>query len=290
MHTGEWEKAEEQFIAGMQHKDCEELSTYLLSQLYANKGEQKRALQLIDDAIVKFPQVPYFHFEKVKYLLDLGKYEEMLAVIDNINNQLPYHAYKTYFVHLRAEALYKMNKLVDLQQLLKEEKSLKESLYHNLEKNPDGKKVHLPIVPIVQKDNYCVPTSLEMMLHLWGEKRTQDEIAEFIFDMTGSKFSDTVSYLEELGYEYRYFKGNVENYKRLLDQGIPVLLSIDIEHASHVQVLAGYDDTLQAFYIQDPNFIEPVIVEYRKLQEKYRYTGCLAITFVPKEKRNYYHF
>ena len=50
------------------------------------------------------------------------------------------------------------------------------------------KKVHLPIVPIVQKDNYCVPTSLEMMLRIWGEKRTQDEIAEFIFDMTGSKF------------------------------------------------------------------------------------------------------
>ncbi len=66
MHTGEWEKAEEQFIAGMRHKDCEELSTYLLSQLYANKGEQKRALRLIDDAIVKFPQVPYFHFEKIK--------------------------------------------------------------------------------------------------------------------------------------------------------------------------------------------------------------------------------
>ncbi|PGK35132.1 hypothetical protein CN907_20575 [Bacillus anthracis] len=290
MHTGEWEKAEEQFIAGMQHKDCEELSTYLLSQLYANKGEQKRALQLIDDAIVKFPQVPYFHFEKVKYLLDLGKYEEMLSVIDNINNQLPYHAYKAYFVHLRAEALYKMNKLVDLQQLLKEEKSLKGSLYHNLEKNPNGKKVHLPIIPIVQKDNYCVPTSLEMMLQLWGEKRTQDEIAEFIFDMTGSKFSDTVSYLEELGYEYRYFKGNVENYKRLLDQGIPVLLSIDIEHASHVQVLAGYDDTLQAFYVQDPNFIEPVIVEYSKLQEKYRYTGCLAITFVPKKKKKQLSF
>lgn len=135
MHTGEWEKAEEQFIAGMQHEDCEELSTYLLSQLYANKGEQKRAIQLIDDAIVKFPQVPYFHFEKIKYLLDLERYEEMLAVIDNINTQLPYHAYNTYFVHLRAEALYKMNKFADLQKLLKEEKSLKESLYHNLEKN-----------------------------------------------------------------------------------------------------------------------------------------------------------
>ena len=68
-------------------EDCEELSTYLLSQLYANKGEQKRAIQLIDDAIVKFPQVPYFHFEKIKYLLDLERYEEMLAVIDNINTQ-----------------------------------------------------------------------------------------------------------------------------------------------------------------------------------------------------------
>lgn len=52
----------------------------------------------------------------------------------------------------------------------------------------------------------------------------------------------------------------------MLNQGSP-LLSIDIEHASHVQVLAGYDDTLQAFYVQDPNFIEPVIVEYSKLQE-----------------------
>ena len=58
----------------------------------------------------------------------------MLAVIDNINTQLPYHAYNTYFVHLRAEALYKMNKFADLQKLLREEKSLKESLYHNLEK------------------------------------------------------------------------------------------------------------------------------------------------------------
>ena len=68
-------------------KIVKELSTYLLSQLYANKGEQKRAIQLIDDAIVKFPQVPYFHFEKIKYLLDLEQYEEMLAVIDNINTQ-----------------------------------------------------------------------------------------------------------------------------------------------------------------------------------------------------------
>ena len=82
-------------------------------------------MQLIDDAIVKFPQVPYFHFEKIKYVLDLGKYEDMLSVIDNINKQLPYHAYKAYFVHLRAEALYKMNKLVDLQQLLKRRKKFK---------------------------------------------------------------------------------------------------------------------------------------------------------------------
>ena len=91
----------------------------------------------------------------------------MLAVIDNINTQLPYHAYNTYFVHLRAEALYKMNKFADLQKLLREEKSLKESLYHNLEKS-GWKKVHLPIVPIVQKDNYCVPTSLEMIFAYMG--------------------------------------------------------------------------------------------------------------------------
>lgn len=80
-------KRKNNLLLACKDEDCEELSTYLLSQLYANKGEQKRAIQLIDDAIVKFPQVPYFHFEKIKYLLDLEQYEEMLAVIDNINTQ-----------------------------------------------------------------------------------------------------------------------------------------------------------------------------------------------------------
>ncbi|KFN03140.1 bacteriocin-processing peptidase family protein [Bacillus clarus] len=290
IQTGEWEKAEQELIAGLKQEESEELSIYLLSQLYAYRGEQKRALQLINDAIEKFPQVPYFYFEKVKHLLDLQCYEKMLAVIDKINSILPYHSYKAYFTHLRAEALYKMSKVQELQALLKSEVSLKDSLYHNIEKKRDGKKVHVPLIPIVQKDNYCVPASLEMMLGLWGDKRTQDEVANYIFDVTGSKFSDTVTYLEELGYEYRYFKGNEENYKTLLDQGIPVLLSIDIEHASHVQVLSGYDDGLQAFIIQDPNFLEPLFVEYEKLQERYCYTDGLSIVFVPQDKKEQLSF
>ncbi|EEL50875.1 bacteriocin-processing peptidase family protein [Bacillus cereus] len=290
IQTGEWEKAENSLLAGMDHKENEELAIYLLSQLYAYKGEQKRALQLIDDAIDQFPQVPYFYFEKVKHLLDLQRYEEMLTIIDKVNRILPYHSYKVYFTHLRAEALYKMNKIQDLSVLLKTEISLKESLYHNIEKCPTGKKVRLPIVRIVQKDNYCVPASLEMMLRIWGESRTQDEVANHIFDVTGSKFSDTVVYLEKLGYVCRYFKGTEKNYKALLDQNIPVLLSIDIEHASHVQVLSGYDDQLQAFFVQDPNFLEPLFIEYEKLQERYRYTDGLSIVFVPKEEKEQLSF
>ncbi|MCI0764407.1 bacteriocin-processing peptidase family protein [Bacillus sp. TL12] len=290
IQTGEWEKAENSLLAGMEHKENEELAIYLLSQLYAYKGEQKRALQLINDAIDQFPQIPYFYFEKVKHLLDLQRYEEMLIVIDKINRILPYHSYKAYFTHLRAEALYKMNKIQDLLALLKTEVCLKKSLYHNMEKYRAGKKVRLPLVPIVQKDNYCVPASLEMMLRLWGERCTQDEIANHIFDVTGSKFSDTVTYLEKMGYVCRYFKGNEKNYKALLDRNIPVLLSIDIEHASHVQVLSGYDDQLQAFFAQDPNFLEPLFIEYEKLQERYRYTDGLSIVFVPKEEKEQLSF
>ncbi|MDM5188433.1 tetratricopeptide repeat protein [Bacillus sp. DX4.1] len=284
IQTGEWDKAEQSLLAGKQSEECQELATYLLSQLYAYRGEHQQALRLIDDAMEKFPQVPYFYFEKVKNLVDLQCYEEMIDLLDQINRMLPYHAYKNYFVHLRAEALYKMNKSEELLALLKKETCLKDSIYHNIEKYPDGKKVQLPLVPIVQKDNYCVPASLEMMLRLWKEERTQDEVANHIFDVTGSKFSDTVLYLEELGYVCRYFKGTEKLYKQLIDQGIPVLLSLDIEHASHVQVLAGYDEQLQSFSIQDPNFLEPLLVEYDKFQERYRYTDYLSIVFVPKEK------
>ncbi|KEK25079.1 tetratricopeptide repeat protein [Bacillus gaemokensis] len=284
IQTGEWEKAEQSLLSGIEYEESEELAIYLLSQLYAYKGEQKQALQFINHAIEKFPQVPYFHFEKVKNLLDLHHYEEMVAVIDEIDQMLPHHSYKAYFTHLRAEALYKMNKMEELLALLKKEVCLKGSIYHNVEKYLNGKKVRLPLVPIVQKDNYCVPASLEMMLRVWGENRTQDEVANHIFDVTGSKFSDTVTYLEEIGYICRYFKGTEKNYKQLLDHNIPVLLSLDIEHASHVQVLSGYDEQLQSFIIQDPNFLEPLFVEYDKLQERYRYTDCLSIVFVSKEK------
>lgn len=120
LHTnGEWDKAEQSLLAGKQSEECQELATYLLSQLYAYRGEHQQALRLIDDAMEKFPQVPYFYFEKVKNLVDLQCYEEMIDLLDQINRMLPYHAYKSYFVHLRAEALYKMNKSEELLALLK---------------------------------------------------------------------------------------------------------------------------------------------------------------------------
>ena len=284
IQTGEWDQAEKVLLDGGECEECQELAIYLLAQLYAYKGEHERALQCIEGAIEKFPQVPYFYFEKVKNLLDLQRYEEMVDIIDKINSLLPHHSYQTYFTHLRAEALYKMSHTEALLALLKKETCLKDSIFHTIEKYPDGKKVQLSLVPIVQKDNYCVPASLEMMLRLWGEERTQDEVANRIFDVTGSKFSDTVSYLEELGYICRYFKGTEKLYKQLLNQGIPVLLSLDMEHTSHVQVLSGYDEQLQSFLVQDPNFLEPLFVTYDKFQEKYRDTDYLSIVFVPQEK------
>ena len=87
---------------------------------------------------------------------------------------------------------------------------------------------------------------------------TQDEIAGHIFDFTGSKLSTTVHYLESIGYECRYFIGKKEHYQALLAKNIPVLLSVDFEHSSHVQLMTGYDSRFDFYHIQDPNMLETI--------------------------------
>src|SRR5690606_25475283 len=136
----------------------------------------------------------------------------------------------------------------------------------------------------VQKLDYCVPASLSIMLEAYNLEIGQDEIASHVFDVTGSKLRTTMTYMESLGLKGQYFKGTVAHYKKMIDAGVPILLSMLIENNAHVQVVVGYDDRLQVMIIQDPNDQAPFLVPYADMKDAYKLTDSLSMVFVREEQ------
>ncbi|EID44192.1 bacteriocin-processing peptidase family protein [Parageobacillus thermoglucosidasius] len=284
MEAGDRDRAEEILRKGLDEPVRSDMCHLLLADLYALNGCQRKALEVVEHGIKRFPQVPALYAEKARRLRALHEYEAALEAMEEVDRIVPFHVHHRYFAHVRAQIYYKLGKFAELAALVRTEKSLASSPYARAGERASLPQVILPLVPVVQKHNYCVPASLEMMLRLLGKERTQDEVAEHIFDVRGSKLSTTVHYLETLGFLCRFFIGSAERWKRLIDAGIPVLLSIDYEHSSHVQVLFGYDERLGAFYVQDPNMIDPFVIAYDEVEKWYAGTHYLSIAAIPREK------
>ncbi|MEH7176544.1 tetratricopeptide repeat protein [Neobacillus vireti] len=278
MQIGNRRKAEEYFQQGLDHPEKGRICYLLLSDLKASNGQIMEALELIKEGEKIYPETPAFMLEKVKRCHDLGNMTEMLEIIQKLNEKIPEHSYRKYFRYLTKIAYYN---LMDFSRLSQEEKGV--NTLFTL-KNEQGELSKLPIKPIIQKSNYCVPASLEMILTFYGQDINQDEIAHHIFNFTGSKLSTTVAYLEENGYECRYFIGNKEIYQELLKKNIPILLSVDFENSSHVQVMTGYDSRFDFYHIQEPNLLEPMYMTASDLEKANVSTCYMSIVFVPNDR------
>ncbi len=278
MQIGDREKAEEYFQQGLVHPEKGRICYLLLADLKASNGQIDEAFKLIEKGEQLYPETPSFLLEKVRRYRDLGKMTDMLVVIEVLNERIAEHAYQKYFHQLTKNANYQLGEF----DLLSNEDKGKKSLFTI--KNEQGELIKLNIKPIIQKSNYCVPASLEMILTYFGMDITQDEIARHIFDFTGSKLSTTVDYLEENGYECRYFIGKKEHYRALLKKNIPILLSVDFEHSSHVQVMTGYDSRFDLYHIQEPNLLDTMYMAASDLEKANVSTSYMSIVCVPKDR------
>ncbi|OQP07078.1 hypothetical protein B1690_03955 [Geobacillus sp. 46C-IIa] len=284
IETGDRKRAEQAVRAGLDDPERGDMCYLLLADLYALDGRHHEALAVLEEGRRRFPQVLSFYAERARRLRDVRAYREALAAMEELDRLNPLHMHRRYFTHLRAELYDQLGEWEKLESLVRAEPQLEKTPYARALGRQKERAVVLPLIPVVQKHNYCVPASVEMMLRVLGASRTQDEVAEQIFDVRGSKLSTTVHYLEELGFVCRFFIGSPPRWKRLIDEGVPVLLSVDYEQSSHVQVLFGYDERLAAFYVQDPNVFDPFVVPEEELEKWYAGTHYLSIVALPREK------
>ena len=105
----------------------------------------------------------------------------------------------------------------------------------------------VPFIP--QRDYYCGPASLAMVLRYLGTDVDQDAIASelFIKSIKGTLNFDLEFYARRRGFEARSFRGSLEEVKAHLRQNHPLIVFQDLGlgpyEVPHFAVLIGYNDT-----------------------------------------------
>ncbi len=96
-----------------------------------------------------------------------------------------------------------------------------------------------------EKNEWCGPAVLQMVLHFYGIDEKQEIIAAGVFDEKEKvvKLSEMVFYPQSKGLKSYSFKGNLNDLKELISRGIPVVVfqkaSKEI-NKGHYRLLVGY--------------------------------------------------
>ncbi|MGM0874095.1 MAG: tetratricopeptide repeat protein [Bacillota bacterium] len=283
LQKGDWDHAVEFLGHGKLDKKDGVIAFSLLIQHYAIHGQYDNAQFLIEEGLAQHPNYPKLLVEKVRLFYQMKQWDEMRTTIAVINHLTPYNDYKELFEDYIAESYYYEQNLPELTRLLSEYPHLtKQSLFKEFRGTMNLPVKLLTYKPAIQKYNYCVPASLEMLLSQFNHYINQDIIADSVFSVSGTKLSKAIEYLEEQGYACQFFYGAVESFKSLLDLQVGVMLNVDYPMSSHVQVLVGYDDNLRVLHVQDPNFREYHQIHYADLQKEYGNNQVLALAIVQK--------
>jgi len=240
-----------------------------LAILQLNSGNTGRALDLLKESISEAPHYLLPFATLARIYSERQQYDhanEILKPLVQAKTPLEDGEFsRDYYQYLYAVNLCRSGKFDEaagfLDQGIRESKEaptyqMEDLLKSIKSRKPEARVKILENVPfIIQKGDYCGPASVAMILQYWGMKLSQDQVAQGVYDKgIGTLTTTTERYLHNLGFRTRVFVGSEEAWKKLLDQGIPILVSkMAGEKNAHAVVIMGYDDFTREFLVHDPN-------------------------------------
>jgi hypothetical protein len=120
---------------------------------------------------------------------------------------------------------------------------------------------------VVQRENFCVPASAEMVLKYHGFSYDQDYLARITSQdsarSAGTNFGDLMRAMRNVGVDsVAMLRGpsadpaQIENamsgIRSAIAEGFPVLISYENRQSGHSVVAISYDDRRRAFWVMDP--------------------------------------
>jgi tetratricopeptide (TPR) repeat protein len=290
-NKGEWDKALQLLEVGKNNQEESALSYAIFVQHYSMQGDFIKAAVYLEEGLKAHPHYPKLLLEKIRVHYYQKQWNDLRESVSLLKGISPYHDYQKICDYYVAESFYEEEELDLLSQHLASHLDLtKHSHFKHFNGNKNKPIKTIPYKPVVQKYNFCVPACVSMLFSMFSREFSQEEIAESIFDVAGSRITHAIAYFEEKGFSCRLFLGNEERYKQLLKQNAAVMVMIDYPTSAHVQIVTGYDDNLRMFTIQDPNFREPHSLEYQNIEKELGNNLALSVAIVPASQANMLDF
>lgn len=130
-------------------------------------------------------------------------------------------------------------------------------------------------VPFIkQRDKYCGPSAMASVLNFYGRDVSQAEIADAIYipELNGALISDMENYAVGKGYVTQSTNGNIEELKKNIDKGIPVIVLADKGRwkvsVPHYYVVIGYNDKKETFILHT-GYSEKEEISYPQLNREW---------------------
>lgn len=180
-------------------------------------------------------------------------------------------------------SFHESNSKLDVQEA-RYELTLSGSTVERIEK---PRKVVLDGVPYVKQHGpQCAAASLSMVLSYYEEKIDQDDIyAAIKSDYAGAQSWDIVSYPRSLkSFKSFGYAGTLEDLKKRIDQGVPVIVFLTPFGYGHAVVVIGYDETKHQIIMHDPTVADNQAVPYDDFLKEWRESGNECAMVVPFDR------
>ncbi|MBI3399063.1 MAG: C39 family peptidase [Deltaproteobacteria bacterium] len=144
---------------------------------------------------------------------------------------------------------------------------------------------NIPFFP--QQRYYCGPASLASVMNFYGISVSEQEIAKEIYipKLNGALGVDMLNYARAKGFNALYYKGNIEEVKKEISSGRPVILFLDLGYSfypvRHYIVAIGYNDKT-GYLIAHSGAEKDKTFSYREIQTAWEKTGFGTILIAPK--------
>lgn len=132
-------------------------------------------------------------------------------------------------------------------------------------------------VPFVkQMEDLCGPAALSSVFLFYGENIPQEEIAKDIYikQLKGTLITDMENYAKKKGFKTLLKSSNIEEIKKLIDDGKPVIALIDLGFwtisVPHYVVVLGYNHD---GIITHTGLEEKKLIPYREFEKKWQKLG-----------------
>ncbi len=124
-------------------------------------------------------------------------------------------------------------------------------------------------VPFVaQKRELCGPAALAMIAQFYGQKVTQDEIAEEIYlpEIHGTLTSDLAEYAKRYNFWARQYKGTQVDIRRKISAGVPVIVLGKFGTQYHYFIVLAFDDFAKTVTIHTDRRADEVMTQEQFLR------------------------